>query len=248
MVYCFLSLKCRCYLFKRGEWQAISLVNFPTLCKPSCCLILPGDLLHNHHSQKRSQGHVNLVICLWWNFNQHTMKVSLVRSHWPDFLRRFQQSSVLKGQKNMPDTATYLGWSGEPSSSVQPATQPSVLQVVPRRRRSWCWALGLEALMHFGTTRKRWLPGAGQGASERQLFLWVFKFFDSPAHPGSPISSVMASSSAVQAVFIFSSPWYDIVSYLSTHREDCCSSSITGIQTAESCSCLWPGGKILSCS
>lgn len=82
----FLGLKCRCYLFKRGEWQAISLVNFPTLCKPSCCLILPGDLLHNHHSQKRSQGHANLVICLWWNFNQHTMKVSLVRSHWPDFL------------------------------------------------------------------------------------------------------------------------------------------------------------------
>lgn len=70
----FLSLKCRCYLFKRGKWQAISLVNLPTLCKPSCCLIIPGNLLHNQHSQKRSQGHANLVICLWWNFNQHTMK------------------------------------------------------------------------------------------------------------------------------------------------------------------------------
>lgn len=104
----FLSLKCRCYLFKGGEWQAISLVNFPTLCKPSCCLILPGNLLHNHHSQKRSQGHVNLVISLRWNFNQHTMKVSLVRSHWPDFLQRFQQSTILKGQKNMPETATIL--------------------------------------------------------------------------------------------------------------------------------------------
>lgn len=62
------------------------------------------------------------------------------------------------------------------------------------------------------------MPGVGQGASERLLFFWVFKFFDSPAHPGSPTSSAMASSGALQAVFIFSPPWYDTVSYLSTHR------------------------------
>lgn len=44
------------------------------------------------------------------------------------------------------------------------------------------------------------------------------KFFYSPAHPGSPLSSAMATSGAVQAVFIFISPWYDTVSYLHTHR------------------------------
>lgn len=73
-IFFFLSLKCSCYLFKGAEWQAISLVYFPILCKLSCCLILPRDLLHNHHSQKKSQGHETLMICLWWNFNQQQWK------------------------------------------------------------------------------------------------------------------------------------------------------------------------------
>lgn len=53
---------------------------------------------------------------------------------------------------------------------------------------------------------------------QRQLFLQVFKFFYSPAHPRSPLSSAMASLGAVQDALIFSSPLYDTVSYLSTQR------------------------------
>jgi len=62
------------------------------------------------------------------------------------------------------------------------------------------------------------LPGAGQGTSERQLFSRVLKFFHSSAHPGSALSAVMASSGAVQAMFLFSALCYDTVSYLSTQR------------------------------
>lgn len=89
---------------------------------------------------------------------------------------------------------------------------------------------------------------------ERPLFLRVFKFFDSPAQPGRPSSSAMASSGAVQAVFISSSPWYETVSYLSTHgyppKKQTAAALLwqKGIQTAESCSCLCPGVKNPSCS
>lgn len=98
----------------------------------------------------------------------------------------------------------------------------------------------------FCTTRKSWLPGAGQGASETKLFLQVFKFFYLLTHPGSPLSSAMTSSGAVQAMFVFSFPWYDTVSYLSlvgTQRAACCSSSAMVIQTDDSCSCLCPGKR-----
>lgn len=107
--------------------------------------------------------------------------------------------------------------------------------------------LGYVALMHFCTAQKSWLPGAGHGASDRQLFLWVFKFFNSPAHTESPVSSCRGqfrcSSGCVH--FCFSMVWYCFMpahTQVSTHRASHCSSSATSIPMTESCTCLCPRG------
>lgn len=102
-------------------------------------------------------------------------------------------------------------------------------------------------LSEFCTPRKSCLPEDGQGAPERQLFLQVFY---SSAHPGSPLSSAIASSGAGQAVHtsFFSLLWH---CFLPVHTQVCtqiagCSSSATGIQTAQPCSYFCPGKQTTS--
>lgn len=102
------------------------------------------------------------------------------------------------------------------------------------RREAGAW------LSEFCTPRKSCLPEDGQGAPHRQLFLWVFFYLS--AHPGSPLSFAIASSSAGQAVCI---SFFSLLrhGFLPVHTQVCtqiagCSSSAMGIQTAQPCSCL----------
>lgn len=174
-----------------------------TLCKPSCCLIVLRGLLHNHCSQKGSRGRPNLAICLWWNFNQHTMHLILVRSLWPGFLQRFRHSSVLIGQKNIPDAAlsqwpTYP-YHGLLSPSEQPAAQPSSDGLYCLEGEAGALPV---ALMPFCIAFLFWLLRACWGLSETQLFLWALRSLTQQLSLAALSLLLGTNTSATQAVFV----------------------------------------------
>ena len=212
----FLNMKYRCYLFKRKEWQAISLANF--LCASPHVVLSYWGICYTTTAHKRDHEVAQILPSACGEISTSTQCTSFWCDHsdlvsYRDFgtLQFWTDRKIflmLCHDDDLPTTSM-----GLLSLSEQPAPQPS--------SNGLHWLEGEAGaspvtLMPLRTAFLYWLPEAGWGPSETQVFLWAFRSFDSPARPSSPLSSAMVKHQCYWGC-VCSSPWYYTISCLLAH-------------------------------